>query len=97
MIRLFILVSVLLWAVGCAVMPVNIEENKLHCELSSDKKTLRIANVAEETNTYYSVSGLILSPILIPTTAIISGSYVLVNNVYHFAQKKIKCGDVKGS
>jgi len=95
MIRLIVLSCVLCLSLGCAVLPTDKVEKKQRCELSSDEKTLRIVNIADETNTYYSVSGLLISPILIPTTAIVSGSYMLVNNVYHYAEKKIKCSDDK--
>ncbi len=78
---------------GCVVVPVKDTEQVQTCKLSSDKKTLQIVDVAEETNTYYSVSGILLSPILVPTTAVVSGAYVLVNNTYHLGEKTIKCGD----
>ena len=78
---------------GCVVVPVKSIEQVQTCKLSSDKKTLQIVDVAKETNTYYSVSGVLLSPILVPTTAIISGAYVVVNNTYHLGEKTIKCDD----
>ena len=93
--RIIVLSCVLCLSLGCAVLPTDVADKKQRCELSSDKKTLRIVDIADETNTYYSVSGVLISPILIPTTAIVSGSYVLVNNVYHYAEKKIKCNDEK--
>lgn len=46
---------------------------------------------AEETDTYYSISGLVLTPILVPATPLISGTYVAVNNVYNLGEEKIKC------
>ena len=85
-------VSVALLTLGCVVIPVSHGKQSNQCEISSDKKTLRIIDVAEETNTYYSISGIILTPILVPTSAIISGSYVAVNNIYHIGEKQIKCG-----
>ena len=78
---------------GCITVPVTVASHSNECELSSDMKTLKVVNVAEETNSYYSVSGYLLSPILVPTTAIISGAYVLVNNIYHLGEEQFKCGD----
>jgi len=78
---------------GCVTVPVNVPSHTHKCKLSSDMKTLKIVDVAKETNSYYSVWDYILSPILVPTTAIVSGTYVLVNNTYHLGEEKIKCGE----
>lgn len=80
---------------GCITVPVVDKSHTHKCELSTNMKVLKIVDVAEETNSFYSVGGLILSPILIPTSAIISGTYVLVNNTYHLGEKKVKCGTSK--
>jgi hypothetical protein len=53
----------------------------VRCELSSDKKVLKIVDVAKATNTFCSISGVVLSPILIPLSGVLSGSYTLVNNI----------------
>jgi hypothetical protein len=79
---------------GCVTVPVTVASDYHECEMSSDLKTLKVINVANETNSYYSISGVLLSPILVPTTAIISGTYVLVNNIYHLGEDKYKCGDI---
>ena len=78
---------------GCITVPVTVVSHSNKCELSSDMKILKVVNVAEETNSYYSVSGYLLSPILVPATAVFSGAYVLVNNIYHLGEEQIKCGD----
>ena len=80
---------------GCITVPVVDDSHTHKCELSTNMKVLKIVDVAKETNSFYSVGGLILSPILIPTSAIISGTYVLVNNTYHIGEKEIKCGESK--
>lgn len=77
---------------GCLTIPVVDNSHTHKCKLSSELKVLKVVDVAKETNSYYSVGGLILSPILIPTSAIISGTYVLVNNTYHLGEKQMKCG-----
>jgi hypothetical protein len=56
-----------------------------------DQKTLRIVDIAAETDTYYSVTGILLSPILIPATALLSGTYVAVNNTYHLGEEQLVC------
>ena len=76
---------------GCITVPVTSTEQNKICQLSSDKKTLKVIDVAKETNTFYNVSGIILLPILVPTSAIISGTFVLINNIYHYGEGKIVC------
>ena len=61
------------------------------CGYSNDHMVLRIANVAEETNSYYSISGIFLTPILIPVTALVSGTYVLINNAYYSVDEIVNC------
>ncbi|PCJ46823.1 MAG: hypothetical protein COA74_13050 [Gammaproteobacteria bacterium] len=78
--------------IGCITVPVDDLTNHNECLISSDRKTLKVINLNfENTGYYYSLSGAILSPILVPTTAIISGTYVFVNNIYHLGETKVKC------
>ena len=58
------------------------------CELSSDRKTLKVIDASKGTNSYYSISGLIL----LPVSGIVSGTYVAINNVYHLGEESIVCG-----
>lgn len=76
---------------ACVVVPKPAEDDYARCEISSDRKTLRVMDMAKETKTYYSVSGILLTPILVPTSALISGAYVAVNNIYHLGEENIKC------
>ena len=89
--KLALLVMTFLILNGCITVPVKSSEQNKVCELSSDKKTLKVIDVAKETNTFYNVSGIILSPILVPTAAIISGTFVFINNIYHYGEGKIVC------
>ena len=89
--KLALLVMTFVILNGCITVPVKSSEQNKVCELSSDKKTLKVIDVAKETNTFYNVSGIILSPILVPTSAIISGTFVLINNIYHYGEEKIVC------
>lgn len=93
MVKLSVL-FVLLAISGCISVPVVMESHNHKCKISGDMKTLKVVNVAKETNSYYSVSGVLLSPVLIPTSAILSGTYVLVNNIYHLGEERYQCGDV---
>lgn len=77
---------------GCVVVPSEDIFYKAACEISSDRKILRVMDIAKETNTYYSIGGLIATPILIPTTAMLSGIYVVTNNIYNAGEEKIVCG-----
>ncbi|GLX77470.1 hypothetical protein tinsulaeT_08100 [Thalassotalea insulae] len=77
-----------LFVTGCVVVPTTDTAEVKHCEISSDKKTLKIVDIAKDTNSYYSISGIILFPI----TGVVSGAYVAVNNIYHYGENKIVCG-----
>ena len=92
--KLAILALVSVFALNaCVVIPVKDKTQRHRCEISSDKKTLKVIDFAKETNTYYSISGILLTPIIVPASAIISGTYVLVNNTYHLGEQAIKCDD----
>ncbi|WP_372771013.1 hypothetical protein [Pseudoalteromonas sp.] len=93
--RIFTLVPFIFLLSACVVFPVTDKEAtriaKVRCELSSDKKILKVVDVAKETNSFYSVSGIVLSPIILPVSGLLSGSYTLVNNIYFYGEQKIKC------
>ena len=76
---------------GCVTVPETDRNYVGKCGVSNDHKVLRIANVAEETKSYYSIGGILLTPILIPVTALVSGTYVLINNAYYSAEEIINC------
>ena len=76
---------------GCVVVPKS-QKHTLSCGLSTDKLTLRVVDIAKETNTYYSIGVLIATPIILPTTAMFSAIYVATHNTYTtVALEKIKC------
>ena len=72
---------------SCVVVPVTDHSYQARCEISSDRKVLKIVDGYKENNTYYSISGVILLPI----TGIASGVYVAVNNIYHLGEETIVC------
>ncbi|MGO2076072.1 hypothetical protein ACT3S9_04355 [Pseudoalteromonas sp. AOP31-A2-14] len=76
---------------GCVVVPTVDNLHTSRCEISSDRKTLKVIDLAEQTNSYYSISGLVLYPI----TGVVSGVYVAVNNVYHYGEEEIFCSSKK--
>ncbi len=83
---------------ACVVVPQidHTEQAKLtqyQCELSSDKKVLKLVNLIDGDTTFYAWNDEMLAFITIPASAIISSTYVLVNNIYHIGEKQIKCGD----
>ena len=84
---LFFLLGVVLVLSGCIVVPHTDTAKINKCEISSDRKTLKVINGFEDTNTFYSVSGLILLPI----TGVVSGTYVAINNVYHLGEETLVC------
>ena len=56
--------------------------------VSCQVKTLKVINGFEDTNTFYSISGLVLLPI----SGVVSGTYVAINNVYHLGEETLVCG-----
>lgn len=73
---------------GCMVVPETDTAKVNRCEISSDRKTLKVINGFEDTNTFYSISGLIL----LPVSGVVSGTYVAINNVYHLGEETLVCG-----
>ncbi|GAA6206592.1 hypothetical protein NBRC116600_33900 [Thalassotalea sp. SU-HH00458] len=87
----FTLFILALFISGCAVLPVDDHSYINKCEISSDKKTLKVVDAAKGTNSFYSISGVILLPI----TGVISGVYVGINNIYHLGEETFTCGGSK--
>jgi len=81
-------ISGLILISSCMVMPEKDQTYANKCEISSDRKTLKVIDASKDTNSYYSISGLIL----LPVSGIVSGTYVAINNVYHMGEEKIVCG-----
>jgi hypothetical protein len=77
---------------GCITVAVPADHQAKRCEISTDRMTLKIIDLAKETNSYYTMEGYLVSPILVPTTAVISGAYVLVHNTYYYGKENIVCG-----
>lgn len=78
----------ILFTSGCIVVPETDVTKVNECEISTDRKTLKVVNAFEDTNTFYSVSGLILLPI----SGVVSGTYMAINNVYHLGEETLVCG-----
>jgi len=77
--------------ISCVVLPEKDHTKKYKCGLSTDMKVLKLVNLTDGDTSFYEWNDEILAIITIPTSAIISGSYVLVNNIYHIGEKQIKC------
>lgn len=82
-----ILIFILFFS-GCVVVPNDDTTYINKCEISSDRKTLKVVSATEGLNTFYSISDLLL----LPVTGVITGIYVGVNNIYHLGEEKITCG-----
>ncbi|QFT53771.1 hypothetical protein [Microbulbifer sp. THAF38] len=78
--------------ISCVTVPAPSDKQTARCEISTNRLTLKVVDLAEATDSYYSLEGLIASPILVPTTAILSGAYVLAHNTYRLGEEKIVCG-----
>lgn len=77
---------------SCVVVPEKVDSQKYNCGLSTDMKVLKLVNLTDGDTSFYEWSDEMFAIISIPTSAIISGTYVLVNNIYHIGEKTIKCG-----
>ena len=82
-----ILLGAAILLVGCVVVPETDKTHIARCEISSDRKTLKVIDLAKETNSYFSLSGVFLVPI----TGIVSGTYVAINNTYYYGKEAIIC------
>lgn len=76
---------------SCVVLPEKDRTQKYQCALSTDMKILKIVNLTDGDTSFYKWNDEMFAIITIPTSAIISASYVLVNNIYHIGEKQIKC------
>jgi len=85
------LLFAILFLCGCVVLPIDDHSYVNKCEISSDRKVLKVVDAAKGNNTFYSISGVILLPI----TGVISGVFVGVNNMYHLGEEKLICGGSK--
>ena len=90
--KLIILICTLIFT-GCVVVPEVDHSQKYQCGLSTDKKTLKVVNLLKNDTSCYEWNDEFLSIITMPTSAVVSSVYVAVNNVYHFGEKQIKCGN----
>ncbi len=84
---ILMLASVLLLS-GCVTLPTKDHSYVNKCEISSDRKVLKVVDAAKGSNSFYSISGVVLLPI----TTVISGIYVGINNTYHLGEEKLVCG-----
>lgn len=84
----FVIVSFLS---SCVVLPIDDYSYVNKCEISSDRKTLKVVDVAKDTHTFYSISGVVL----LPVTGVISGLYIGVNNIYNLGEEIFTCGGSK--
>ncbi|SEL20878.1 hypothetical protein SAMN05216262_10791 [Colwellia chukchiensis] len=87
-----LLVLAILITPACVVLPEVKENQHYQCGLSSDKKTLKVVNLMAGDTSFYQWHDELLSLITLPSTAVISSTYVAVNNIYHLGEKVIKCG-----
>ncbi|TRX57004.1 hypothetical protein [Thalassomonas sp. M1454] len=77
---------------GCVAVPTKDESHTHKCYLSSDKKTLKVVDLnGEGSGNYYSVSGVVLSPITMLVSGVVSGVYVVVHNTYHLGEETFVC------
>jgi hypothetical protein len=78
---------------SCVVLPEKSQHQNYECSLSTNMKVLKLVNLTDGDTSFYKWNDELTAFITIPASAIISASYVLVNNIYHIGEKKIKCNN----
>ena len=91
MLSKFLFILVLVSCTACVVVPETVRNEQYQCALSTDKKVLRLINLVDGNASFYQWEDEFFAFITVPTSAVISGSYVLVNNIFHLVEKTIKC------
>ena len=86
-----IMFSIILSSAGCVVLPEKDHTKKYQCGLSTEMKILKLVDLTDGDTSFYEWNAEALAIITVPTSAIISGSYVLINNTYHIGEKWVKC------
>ena len=86
---------VLLLLSGCVVMPQNETLTDVQCSLSTSKKYLKVVDLTDGDTSFYEWQGEVMGLITMPTTAVISATYVVVNNIFNFGERQIKCNGLK--
>ncbi|SEL30884.1 hypothetical protein SAMN05216262_1093 [Colwellia chukchiensis] len=76
---------------GCVVVPENSQIDKNSCSMSTNQKYLKIVNLNDNSTTFYEWQDEFFAIVTVPTSAIISGTYVAINNVINIGEKLIKC------
>lgn len=92
-----VILLLILSCTSCVVLPEKDYTQKYQCALSTEMKVLKLVNLTDGDTSFYEWNDEMLAIISIPTSAIISASYVLVNNIYHIGEKQIKCHKPKTS
>ena len=88
--RFIVLVTSLACLQGCITAPIPSTDYRSECDIATQRLQLKIIDVAKGTNSD-SVEGYLISPVLVPLTAIPSAVIVLINNIVNFAEEKIRC------
>ncbi len=76
---------------ACVVVPVPATQKEGHCGISEDRQTLRVMDFAKDTQSFYALQGMLVTPITFPTSAIISGAYASVYNTYKLGETLLVC------
>ncbi|HMU66024.1 MAG TPA: hypothetical protein PKE57_02690 [Cellvibrionaceae bacterium] len=76
---------------SCVVVPVAAEKKEGTCGISEDRQTLKVMDFAKDTQSFYSLQGMMVTPISFPTSAVISGVYVSVYNTYKLGETLLVC------
>ncbi|NMP15338.1 hypothetical protein [Thalassotalea sp. Y01] len=76
---------------ACVVLPETDKSAVYYCAVSSELKVLKVVNITEGDTSFYEWQDEMISVITMPASAIISASYVAINNVIHFGERAIVC------
>ncbi|QBY06017.1 hypothetical protein E2K93_17335 [Thalassotalea sp. HSM 43] len=76
---------------ACMVLPETDKSAVYHCAVSTELKVLKVVNITEGDTSFYEWQDEMISVITMPASAIISASYVAINNVIHIGERAIVC------
>lgn len=86
-----VIIFLIVVCTSCVVLPEKDQTQNYQCGLSTEMKVLKLVSLTDGDASFYAWNDDILAVITVPTTAIISATYVLVNNTYNIGERIIRC------
>lgn len=75
---------------GCMAVPLTDDMAVRKCDTNTRPKRIEIVNVGTESNSD-SIESMLLSPLTVAGSALVTGPYVAASNLYYAAETHYKC------